>query len=350
MRHPRLVILSSVLGIAALLATTGCGVAADDVAATVGGTTIPASLVNELATSDAFMTAMTSQAIKDQRVGVVDGGDARQVLSFLIQQQVLAQEVERWGAEVTDQDRTNAQQTIAQQASQLSSSQQALVAAFLADRDALAARFARINASKESDLRAMYDDLGTYWDQVCITAVAVPTEAVPAAQRALARRTKLADLPKRVKAAQVVATPRQCIAVGNLPGALGAKVRSAPRGAVVGPLDDVFPGEQASLWFVVSSRRHLSFDDARDQLAQIAGAMAQQGIAAWLTLKVNQDVTIDPQYGSEVSVDQSGLSVTAPAVPLGTLAAAGAPAAPDGSGSDGSGAPSSSGAAPSPTP
>lgn len=330
MRHRWLVTLLSLVGLAALVATTGCGVAADDTAATVGGTVIKASLVDELATSDPFMTAMTSQALKDQREGVVDGDDARQVLAFLIQKEVLAQQVDEWDAEVTDQDRRQAEATIAQQAPQLTESQRRIVAGFLADRDALGARLKELSATKASDLRALYDSLGSYWDKICLTAVAVPADAQPAAQRALDRGTKLVNLPKRVKSAQVVTTDRQCVAGSNLPTVLRSDVHRSRTGVVVGPVTGIYPGDQAVLYYVVGSRRHVSFEQARDELGQIARAVAQQGIAAWLTLKVNQDVTVSPRYGTDVEVGQSGLSVTAPALPLGAStadAAAGASAA-----------------------
>lgn len=321
MRHRRIVTLLSVLGVVAALAVTGCGVAADDTAATVGDTVISASLVNQLASSDKFMQAMTSQALTEQRVGVIDGGDARQVLAFLIQREVLAQEVERWGVEVTDQDRAAAAQAIEQNAPQLSASQRELVATFLADRDALGTRLAKLSASSEADLRRMYDSLGPYWDQVCLTAVAVPTDSVRAAERALDRGTKLRDLPGRVKSTQVVATDRQCLAAANLPGALRSSIHDAPAAVLVGPVSGIYPGDQAVLWYVLGSRRHVSFEAARDQLRELAGNVVQQGVAAWLTLKVNQGVTIDPRYGSEVQVDSSGLTVTAPALPLGDVAA-----------------------------
>lgn len=342
MRHPRMVLVSSLVGLAALVMATGCGVAADDTAATVDGTVIKASLVNELATSDPFMSAMTSQALTDQRAGVVDGDDARLVLTFLIQRQVLAREAERWDATVTDQDRATAEQAIQQQASQLTASQRSLVAGFLADRDALTARLAKVSSSKEDDLRAMYDLLGSYWDQVCMTAVAVPTNAERATERALARGTKLTDLPKRVKSVQVVLTDRRCITAANLPGVLRSRVHGAARGAVVGPVTGIYPEDQAVLWFVVGSRRRVSFDDARDELRQIADSLAKQGAGAWLTLVLNQGVFINPQYGSGIDVDQQGLTVVPPALPLGAGAAPGAPtgdpdggtgAAPDGTGS-----------------
>ncbi len=336
MRHPRILLLSSLLGVAALLGTTGCGVAADDTAATVNGEVIKASLVNELASSDAFVSAMSAQALKDQRVGVIDGDDARQVLAFLVQKVLLAQEVERWDAQVTDQDRSAAAQTIQQQAPQLSASQRAIVAEFLTDRQALNTRLSKLSAARESDLRAMYDALGPYWNQVCLTAVAVPSASVRAAQRALDRGSKLTDLPKRVTSVQLVATDKQCIPVSALPSVLRTSVHDAPGGAVIGPVRGIYPGDEAVLWFVVGSRRHLSFDDARDQLAQVAQSMAQQAVASWLSLKIDEGVTVNPQYGSEVEVGQSGLTVSAPAVPLGTPVDSGAPAAPSGAGGGGS--------------
>lgn len=318
-----MVLVSSLVGLAALVTTTSCGVAADDTAATVNGTVIKASLVNDLASSDPFMSAMTSQALKDQRAGVIDGDDARLVLTFLIQREVLSQEAQRWGVEATDSDRATAEKAIQQQASQLTAPQRALVAGFLSDREALTARLAKLSASNDADLRAMYDRLGQYWDQVCLTAVAVPADVEGAVERALGRGTKLADLPDRVKSVQVVLTKRECLAVSSLPGALRSKVHGAARGVAVGPVKGIYPDDKASIWFVVGSRRHTSFADARDQLKKLGESMAKQGAATWLTLKLNQGVFVNPQYGSGVDVDQQGLTIVPPAVPLGTVAAPG---------------------------
>lgn len=335
MRTQRVFLASSLLGIAALLVATGCGVTADDTAATVNGTVIKASLVNELASTDAFMSAMSSQALKDQRVGVLSGDDARQVLAFLVQKVLLAQEVQRWDAQVTDADRSAAEQTIDQQAPQLPPSQRSIVAEFLADRQALNTRLTKLGGASGSDLRKMYDALGPYWDQVCLTAVAVPAGAEREAERAIDRGSKLPELPKRVASVQVVATDRQCIPVGSLPVGLRAQVHGAAKGVVVGPVKGVYPGDEAVLWFVVGSRRHLSFEDARDQLRQIAASMAQQAVASWLSLKVNDGVMINPQYGTEVEVGQSGLSISAPALPLGATLDSGMPAGTSGGASSG---------------
>lgn len=305
-----------------LASVTGCGVAANDVAATVGPTTISASLVNELASSSAFMGAMASQAIAPQREGVLDGSSARQVLAFLIQKEVLAQEVDRWGAEVTQADRRSAEDMIEQQAPRLKGSHRELVAEFLATRDALQARLTSLDAAADTVLRRFYDAVPTYWDRVCMDAVVVRTADVDAARRALRRGTAIGELPEKVKDAQVVVTREQCLPVATLPVALRDRLGSTRVGALVGPVPSVFPGQDVVLWLKVSSRSRLSFGDARGELSELVSSVLQRGVDQWLTLRANELVTVDPRYGSSIVIGQEGVQVVPPPVPVGAVVGA----------------------------
>jgi hypothetical protein len=323
MRRPRVLQLLTVVGLAGVLAASGCGVLADDTAATVGDTVIPASLVNQLVADDPFMAAMAQQALDEQTPGVVEGSSARQVLSFLISSEVLSQEVARWGAEVTDADTQDAEASIDEQAPDLKGRARDVVLRFLVDRAALQARLGEIDQSSDDDLRRIYDGIPSYWDQVCLTAVVVPADGVADAKAALAGGTDLADVVDEVQDASLAATADRCLPTEYLPEALRSAVAGAREGRVVGPVEDAIEGRDSVIWFRVESTQVLSFDDARDQLTDLAGSIAQQGVEAWLNIKVNQDVTIDPQYGSGASVSQNGLTVLAPETPIGAAPPAG---------------------------
>lgn len=317
MRATRRLPLIIAVGLAVAVAFSGCGVAANDTAATVDGVTISASLVNDLASDDAFVGAMASQALDAPRDGVVAGDTARQVLSFLITSEVLAQEVQRWGAEVDDDGITEAESMIDEQAPRLDGRARDVVLRFLVDRAALQARLAALDPSSEDDMRRLYDGVPTYWDQVCLTAVVVPQDVIADAREAVAGGSTLEELAEEADGSQVVATPEQCLPHQYLPEVLRARVASAAAGELEGPIADVFPGQDAVVFFEVERVQVLAFGDAGDELEQLAQSIAQNGVEAWLNLKVNQAVEVDPRYGSEVEVDQQGLRVLAPATPLG---------------------------------
>ena len=317
MRATRRLPLIIAAGLAAVVAVSACGVAANDTAGTVGDVTISATLVNDLASDDAFVGAMASQALDTQREGVVDGDSARQVLSFLVTSEVLAQEVQHWGAEVTDANTADGESTIDQQAPRLQGRARDVVLRYLVDRAALQERLSSLDPSSEEDMRRLYDGAPSYWDQVCLTAVVVPADAIADARAALAGGSTLEDLEAAADGSQVVATPEQCLPRQYLPEVLRDRVAAAKAGEVEGPVAGAFPGQDAVVWFRIERTQVLAFPDAGPDLEQLVRAIAQNGVDAWLNLKANQAVEIDPRYGSEVEVGQQGLTVLAPATPLG---------------------------------
>jgi hypothetical protein len=322
MRRPRVLQLLTVVGLAGLLAATGCGVIADDTAATVGDTVIPASLVDELVRDDAFTTALTARAIQGQRPGVLDGTDARDVLSFLIAAEVQAQEVARFGVAPTGEDleglKADAEEQIDQQAPRLKGKGRDVVLRYLVDGMALEDALSALESSSDEDLRLLYDGIPTYWDQVCMTAVVVPAAGVPAARRALREGAELEELLGEIERSSLAATPERCLPIAYLPDALAAAIETARPGRLVGPVEGAIEGADSVVWFRVERSGRLSFEDARDQLEEIAEAAAQNGLRVWLNIRVNEDVTIDPQYGSRLFVSNDrGIVVEPPALPLG---------------------------------
>lgn len=318
MRFPQRLLLTMAVCLTVAVGASACGVAANDTAATVGDATISATLVNELVASDAFMSAMSSQALQDQREGVVDGPAARQVLSFLVTSEVMAQEVQRWEAKVSSADTAEAESTIEQQAPNLRGHARDVVLRFLVDRAALQARLSAIDPSSDADMRRLYDGVPSYWDQVCITAVVVPASAVADARSALADGVSLEEMESRVQGSKVAASAKQCMPRQYLPEKLRSAVATAAIGKLVGPVAGVFDSDGAVVFFRVQSVKVVSFSDAAAELRGLVQSIAQQGVSAWLNLKANDDVVIDPRYGSSVEVGQQGLTVQAPAVPIGT--------------------------------
>ncbi len=316
MRAARRHLLITVIGLTAALGLASCGVAANDTAATVGDVTISATLVNQLAADDPFMSAMASQALDTQREGVVEGDSARQVLAFLISNEVLAQEVQRWGAEV-DSDHSQAEQQIDEAAPNLKGRARDVVLRYLLDRAALQARFSELDPSSESDMRKLYDGIPGYWNQVCMTAVAVPAGSIADARRDLSGGAELEDLEADVEGSTVVATPEQCIPVDSLPAVLRDRVTDGRTGVLVGPVEGVFDGDDAVVWLRVESVGVVPFEDAGPVLEQLIQSVVQQGVESWLNLKLNEGVVVDPRYGSDVSVGRQGLTVLPPATPLG---------------------------------
>ncbi|UDY37693.1 peptidylprolyl isomerase [Dermatobacter hominis] len=330
MRRPRVLLSLTAVGLAGVLATTGCGIIADDTAATVGDTVIPASEVDALARNDAFTTALTAQAIEDQQPGVLDGASARQVLSFLITTEVQAQEVARFGVAPTGDDleaaKAQAEQRIDEQAPRLEGHARDVVLRYLVDGAALQQALADIDPSSDEDLRTLYDGVPSYWDQVCMAAIVVPADDVAAARKALAGGAELEEVVDDVEGSNLAATPDQCLPLKYLPEGLADRIGSARTGRLVGPVEGAIEGEDSVVWFEVESKPRLSFEDARDQLEQIAQAAAQSGPGVWLNIRVNEHVTIDPQYGSRTVTSQgSGLTVVPPATPIGAAAPSGSP-------------------------
>ena len=327
MRRPRVLQLLTVVGLAGLLAATGCGVLAEDTAATVGDTVIPASTVDALVRDTQFRRAMAPQADEDQRDGVIEGSSARDVLSFLISSEVLAQEADRWGVVTTGDDleqaKASAEQQIDAEVPGLRGKGRDVVLRYLIDGNAVQQRLSKIDPSSDKDLRRLYDGVPTYWDQVCMTAVVVPADSVRAARAALADGTGLDELAGEVKGANLALTPQQCRPRSFLPETLVERIDSSRVGAVVGPVADVIDNDDSVVWFRVESKGRLSFEDAHDQLQELARTIVQQGVSAWLQIRVNERVTIDPQFGSGTSLSQTGLTVLPPALPLGTLPRAG---------------------------
>lgn len=311
-----------------LMAASGCGVTADDAAATVGNATVSTATVDDLAGDAAFVGAVLQGAAPATNDGVLPGDTARTTLSFEIQRTALLQEIDRWGLQVTDGDRSEARSRIDEQVPGLSKKNRDRLVEYVVATSVLEERLGEIDVESDADLRLLYDGAPGLWDQVCLTAVQIPSRraAERAARAALDGGTSLADLADEVDDAQLAAEPSQgCIARTQLPPAIRTDAEAAATKEVRGPI--VVEGAQGNVayFYRVESTKRLSFAQARDDLASLADALqqrAQQQAAAqlWLSLILQQGVTINPRYGSELVVAAQGqLEVTPPQAPAGAF-------------------------------
>ena len=90
-----------------------------------------------------------------------------------------------------------------------------------------------------------------------------------------------------------------------------ALVEIAARGPV--SIGDAATG--ATYVFRVDGRTSVTFDEAREELAQIAQGLAQQGAQAWISL-ILEEAEVNPRFGSDVSGGSGQPTVDAPAAPL----------------------------------
>ena len=363
MRRSLVPLLVAPLCAIGLMAASGCGVTADDAAATVGGATVSTATVDDMAGDAAFVGAVLQGAAPATDDGVLPGETARNTLSFEIQRTALLQEVDRWGLQVTDGDRSDARSRIDEQVPGLTKKNLDRLVEYVVATSVLEQRLGEVDADSDADLRLLYDGTPSLWDQVCLTAVQIPSTkaAERAARAALDSGTSLADLADKVDDAQLAAEPSQgCIARTQLPPAIRTDAEAAATKELRGPI--VVEGAQGNVayFYRVESTKQLSFAQAREDLASLAGALqqrAQQQAAAqlWLSLILQQGVTINPRYGSDLVVGSQGqLEITPPEAPAGAFPVATMPK-PDattggssGSGTSGSGSSDAgnSGAAP----
>lgn len=304
---------------AVLVLSAACGALADDRAAVVGDRVVTTETVDELARDVDFASVVLQGG---EPTGgddsTVSGDTARQVLLFEIQRAALLNEAERWEVEITDEHRRSAAQLLEQQVlgpdRDVNRRVRRVLVDFLAARSALDERFSEIDSASDQDLRALYDGAPALWDRVCLVVAAVPPEQVGRADRLVERGRSPEAIARRLDGVEIVADPEQsCLPVEQLPPELGRAVEDAARSGgsrrVRGP---VVAADGSAYVFRVEERQRLSFDDAREELAQLAGALVDQGAGSWIGLVVQRGVDINPRYGSGIAVSPQGQVEIAP--------------------------------------
>jgi hypothetical protein len=327
MRRTRTLLLVALAG-AALFASS-CGATADTTAASVIGRDISVDDINDIVEDEELMTLLFGAAADDDNESTQSGQVARGVLLFELERTVWEAEAERWGLEVPDQLRAEADTLIDEQLAtldqsqpspdgrprQLSDSARELLVEFVATRGAVAQRLASIDAQDESDLRLLYNGAAPAWDQYCVTIATMGPEQADAADAALADGATIDDLAERVDGVEIAVDAAQaCLARTDLPPRLLDVVRDATPGRTSSTivLDDGAGGVQVVV-VRVQERRTVSFEEAlaTGQLATLAARIAESGTAAWAQYLVSE-AEINPRYGSQVGTNLAGQVIIEP--------------------------------------
>jgi hypothetical protein len=303
---------------AATVVVSSCGVWADTSAATVLGRTVTVESVEQLVRDEGFVGSEDSGVEE----GSVPGDLFRSVLAFELQRVAWIAEADRWGLEITDEMTAAASQQVEAQITSTGASYDAetreKLEEYVAAQTALETRFSQLDPSNDADLRLLYDGAPSYWDRTCVAVVQIAPDQEGEVDRALAEGTTIEELPEVVEGATLVADPSQCLpsTPGQLPEELEEAFASAEQGSNDGPVDVGDPAAGGATYvFRVDDRRTVGFDEAREELAQIAQGLAQQGAQGWIGL-VLAEADIDPRFGTSVSTSNGQPTIDAPPVPL----------------------------------
>jgi hypothetical protein len=283
-----------------MMTLAGCGVLADDNAAVVDGTGITVQTVNELAADSVLAGLLQSQTAKSD--SVLTGATARNALDFAIQTQVLVNEAERWGIEVTaDPAQTQAAlESGGVDVSALSDTALELAGLQVAAYSALSDRFSELDDSDE-DLRLLYEGAPDLWKRTCLLAITASAEFEEKVDEALEDGDTLEEATEVDETVQVAADPEQgCAGSNDLPPDLVEAVDAAAVGEVVGAVRVDIQGQEVLVWFQVEERQDLGFEEVRGDLEQLATRFAGQPVDAWIAFVMANSAEVNPRYGGEV--------------------------------------------------
>lgn len=300
------IVLAASLGVVALVGSA-CGVAAPEEAASLDGRSIPASVVDALATDEAFAALIGFQVSESD--AVVPGATARSVIDFLLQGEALASVARDQGLDV-EPDESAVAATIEGLGAQgyefgvddLSSEALEVLSRFVvADRAVLEAGQG-YGSTTEADLRFAYEALeeSGRWERTCVTMVGGPPESADDAMDALGSGTPLAELPDEVEGIQLAIDAEVMCATGadlaTLPGDLAAEVDDAETGEMVGPIDVDESSQPLVVIFTVSERGTQSFAEAREELEAVVGP-------SLLAVRTARLAEVNPRYGGPVELE-----------------------------------------------
>jgi hypothetical protein len=300
------IVLAASLGVVALFASA-CGVAAPESAASLDGRSIPASVVDALATDEAFAALLGFQV--SQSDAVLDGSTARSVIDFLLQGEALAILAEDQGLDAEPDEAVLAQtieglkaQGYTFDVDDLSSEAIEVLSRFVvADRAVLEAGEG-YGTITEADLRFAYEALeeSGRWERTCVTMVGGPPELASDAMDAVGSGTPLAELPDEVEGIQLAIDAEVRCATGadlaTLPGELAAEVDDAETGEMVGPIDVDGSNQPLAVIFTVTERSTLSFADASEELEAVVAP-------SLLAVRTARLAEVNPRYGGPVEVE-----------------------------------------------
>ena len=303
------------LTVVATVVVSGCGVWADTSAGSVLGRTVTVESVEQLTRDEGFVGSEDS-GVED---GSVPGDLFRSVLAFELQRTAWIAEADRWGLEITPEMTDAARQQVEAQLSSTGATYEKATRAkleeYVAAQTALETRFSQLDPSSDGDLRRLYDGVPSYWERTCVAVVQIDPSREAEVERALEEGATIEELPDVVQGTTLVADPSQCLPGVQLPTELKEAFDAAPRGADEGPVSIGDAAAGGTYVFRVDGRTSVTFDEAREELAQIAQGLAQQGAQAWIGL-ILEEAEVNPRFGSGVSGGSGQPPVDAPPVPL----------------------------------
>lgn len=306
---------AALVGVAAMV-MTGCGVAAPKNIASVDGVGVTFDDLERTARDPLYELVSP-----DADEATLPGDAARQALVVNLNRAAWIAEAELWDLDITskrEDAEANLDQQLAsmQEPPELSKEAREGFIQMFAAQFALQERFEKIDPTSEDDLRRIYELSPKLWDQTCASILLVPDGAEHEVRSLIDRDIDLEQIADRVEGAMVVTTPDDgCMSQASIPAAIRDDLRKVPVGGA--DFFDVDNGGMTQRFLIeVASRETVRFDDARDDLAGIAVALAQNGPQEWVALRL-ADADIDPRIGSAISSDSQGQSlVTPPAGPL----------------------------------
>lgn len=309
----RLRSITTVAAVTALaLAGTACGVLANTTAATVAGRSISIETLEQLARDEGF--------VREQVLGKdesrIPGDLFRSLLLFELQRNASIAEAQRWGL---DLDTATARRELDAQLQtaglDYDKSTIDLFEDYYAAQMALQQRFAELDPTNEDDLRLIYDGVPHRWERTCVVAVGLPptgddaalAEQDAAVAKALDGAGTVEDLPEAVPGAQLATDPENpCIRLVGVPEELQTAFEAAKLGVDSDPVTvDLGMNGDVRFVFRIDEHRTMSFDDARDELEQLAQSLVMEGPIRWINLIV-QGAEIDPRFGSGVVSEPAG--------------------------------------------
>jgi hypothetical protein len=315
-------VLTTVLPAAALVVAvplaSGCGIAADDTAATVGDQVVSVSTVDQLATDESFVASAFQAQPPDE--SVVPGDLARNTLAFEIQSAALRDELDRLGIELSEQDLAAGREQASQQLSGSPSDETVdAVGLYFAGAAALQEWLSGLDPESEEDRRAVYEGIPAYWNRTCVAVAVVPGDAVEDAEAVL-DDGEVEDIAEEVEGAELVAEADAdgCTVTAQFPQELQDAIADSTTGATGGPVTIAGPQGDLAVYWRVDGSEALAFDDADDQLTELLQGLAgsEQSLGTWLGLVLLDGVEVNPRYGTPAVSTRGQFEVAAPEGPV----------------------------------
>ncbi|MCP4435657.1 MAG: hypothetical protein GY812_09215 [Actinomycetia bacterium] len=302
------------------LVASSCGVAANDVAASLNGSDISTDSVDALAADEAFSQLFGFQ-VGTADSSVVSASTARTVLDFLLEGEALIQAAEESGLTVEADDTMLTetitglqQQGYAFGVADLSDEARDFLSRFVVADRIVATTGGNLGEPTEADLRFVYGETADSgrWERTCLTLVAALADDAEAVADVLEDGAELIEVPDSVTDAQVAIDPSQACAtavdLAQLPPVLVDSIGGAEAGVVVGPIEVEQGGGPALVaYYEVESVERVDFESARSELeAEVA--------QSYLAVQIARGTEVNPRYGDGVALEAAQSQTGAPAL------------------------------------